>query len=153
MPLCQNTHIQHYWPFLSLSLTHTHPHSGLYQNPVSRVCEPCDTQCLRGCTGGTVRLLTDHSPSPSPSPHNHHHTLTIVTPSHHHTLTTTTCLPSSHPHHHHTLTIITPSPSPHPYHCNELDNVLSSIICLVSHPWFFVSLALIWCWPWFCTWL
>ena len=36
------------------SPTHT-PHSGLYQNPVSSVCEPCDIQCLGGCTNGTVR--------------------------------------------------------------------------------------------------
>ena len=36
-------------------LTHT-PHSGLYQNPDSRVCEPCDAQCVEGCSAGTVRL-------------------------------------------------------------------------------------------------
>ena len=45
-------------PFINLPspcLAHT-PHSGLYQNPDSRVCEPCDAQCVEGCSAGTVRL-------------------------------------------------------------------------------------------------
>ena len=46
---------QHYSLFLLLFFPYTHtPHSGLYQNPVSSVCEPCDIQCLGGCTNGTV---------------------------------------------------------------------------------------------------
>ena len=47
-------------PFINpppLPKTHTHTsHSGLYQNLDSRVCEPCDAQCVEGCSGGTVRL-------------------------------------------------------------------------------------------------
>ena len=52
-------HLPYYsHPFInppSPLLQHT-SHSGLYQNPDSRVCEPCDAQCVEGCSAGTVRL-------------------------------------------------------------------------------------------------
>jgi len=42
--------------FPSLPPSHMYTsHSGLYQNPNSRMCEECDQQCVGGCTGGMVR--------------------------------------------------------------------------------------------------
>ena len=45
----------HFSPAHTNTRTHT-PNSGLYQNPISSVCELCDLQCVGGCTNGTVRL-------------------------------------------------------------------------------------------------
>ena len=106
--------------------THTHTHSGLYQNPVSHVCEPCDTQCLGGCTNGMVRLLADQSPSPSspPSPSTHPHC--------HHILTHILQYITSHVwnelltlsySHHYTHSLPHPcTPSQGPEHCNQCRN-------------------------------
>ena len=94
--------------------THMHiPHSGLFQNPESQVCEPCNSQCLGGCTNGAVRLSEI-------SLAIHHHPLSQLEL--HYLTVSSLYIPTFSSPTILSLHTLTPSPSQGPEHCNECRN-------------------------------